>query len=169
VCSAGEGDGDALVVCGNRHAGGAIKEPTGDLARLGTLVAAQGLRKLAVDAACDDGEQHVEVDVERDRRREGVEVEETDGIGETVLDQHSPRVARDDRLERRRGVVGEQDGRLIVSEIANEELTQCSLVAGQLYALVEDAWRVELAVRNIEFDRPPRRPRQRRDFGAEGG
>ena len=40
-----------------------IEEATEDLARLGVLVAVQGLGEHPVDRATDDGEEHVEVDV----------------------------------------------------------------------------------------------------------
>ena len=64
----------------------------------------------------------------------------------------------------RRGgpVVGEQDRRLLMPEVLNQELPQRPLVVAQLYPLVHHARRLELAVRHVELDRPPRRAGQGR-------
>src|SRR5690348_10908622 len=71
----------------------------------------------AIQAAGDNKERHVEIDLQADGGGKRIDVKEAHSIRERVLDQHALSVAGD---ELRRGavtVVGEQDGRLVVSEI----------------------------------------------------
>jgi hypothetical protein len=120
------------------------------------------LGEAAVNGAGDDGEEHVEVDVERHGGGQGVEVKEGDAVGQAVLDQHALGVARDDGLERGGAIVGEQDRRLVVPEVADQELPERPIVVAQLHPLVDHTGGLELAVRYVEFDRAPRRAGQGR-------
>ena len=49
-------------------------------------------------------------------------------VGERVLDEHALGMAGDDRLGGGLGVIGEQDGGLVVAEIGDEELPEVALV-----------------------------------------
>ena len=51
-------------------------------------------------------------------------MEEADGIGEGVLDEHALGVAGDELLAGVAAVVGEQDGGLVVAEVVDEDLAE---------------------------------------------
>jgi hypothetical protein len=70
-------------------------------------------------------------------------VEEAHRIGQRVLDEHALGIAGDDRLSGGLGVVGEQDGGLVVAEIGDEELPEVALVRTSLVFI--DAWGAMLA------------------------
>src|SRR5437899_9482598 len=90
-----------------------------------------------------------------DRRREGVDVEEAHRIGERVLDQHALGVAGDDILGGGSGVVGEQDGGLVVAEILDEELAEGALLRTSF--LFVEARGAMLAACRVEGDGAPGR------------
>ena len=62
-------------------------------------------------------------------------------------------------------VVGEQDRRLVVAEVPDQELPERPVVVLQRDPLVDHAGGLELAVRHVEVDRPPGRAGQGRDLG----
>ena len=55
-------------------------------------------------------------------------MKEAHGVGECVLDQHALSVARDELGRGAAAVVGQQDGRLVMAEIENEELANAVAV-----------------------------------------
>src|SRR3990167_3230437 len=89
------------------------------------------------------------------------------GFAQPVLDQHALRVACDDRRERRGRVVGEEDRRRLMAQITNQELPERAVVALQRHALVDDAGRLELAMRHLEVDGPPGSSGRGRHLGVQ--
>jgi hypothetical protein len=47
-------------------------------------------------------------------------VEEADGVGQRVFDEHPLRVSRDQLVERPVSLVGEQDSRFVVTQVVDE-------------------------------------------------
>jgi len=81
----------------------------------GGLVAGQAATESVVSGLGPDRQGGVEVDVERHRGAESVEVEAADALGETLLDGHPLGVAVDQPARGRSGVVGEDQGGLVVA------------------------------------------------------
>ena len=131
-----EADLDLLLL--DRHVGRHVDEVAEDLAGLGVGVAAHASGEEAVEAAGDDQEGHVEVDLEADGGGERVHVEEAHGVGERVLDEHALGVAGDELRGRGASVVGQQDRRLVVAEVLDEELAE-GAVRRRLDRLLVDA------------------------------
>ena len=73
---------------GHKDPSSGVEEPAEDLSGLRLLVAMEGFREPPIDAAGDYGQEDIEVHIQGDGRREGIEVEEIHGIGETVFDEH---------------------------------------------------------------------------------
>src|SRR5271167_4653970 len=80
----------------------------------------------------------VEVDFKADHGREGVDMKELDGFGDSVLDEHSLGVARDQGRAANCEVIGEENGRLFVTEINDADLAQFAAIFLQINALIQD-------------------------------
>jgi len=104
----------------NGDIGGHVDEIAKDLAGLGVVVAAHAAGGQAVEGRGEDEEGHVEIDFEPDRGGERVDVEETHGVGECVLDEHALGVAGDEIPSGGFRIVGDQDRGLVVAEILDE-------------------------------------------------
>lgn len=85
-----EMDSDAGVV--DVDGGGHVDQVAEDLPGLGVSVAAHATRDEPIEAAGDDQQSHVEVDLEPDRGRERVHVEEADGRGPPLHEEGSQRL-----------------------------------------------------------------------------
>ena len=118
-------DGNRLL--GDCDTGAGVEEAAEDLSGPGSFIAVEHLGKHAVDSTPEDGQENIEVDVEGHGGGERIEVEEVDGVAQTVLHQHAPGIASNDRFELGVLVVGEQDGRVLVAKVANQHLSQASL------------------------------------------
>ncbi len=77
------------------HISGNVNDVAKDVTGLGIGIAPHPPRQQAVEAAGDDEQGHVEINFQADRRREGVQVEETDSIREGIFDQHPVGITRD--------------------------------------------------------------------------
>ena len=104
----------------NGDIGGHVDEIAKDLAGLGVVVAAHAAGGQAVEGRGEDEEGHVEIDFEPDRGGERVDVEETHGFGECVLDEHALGVAGNEIPSGGFRIVGDQDRGLVVAEILDE-------------------------------------------------
>ncbi len=86
--------------------------------RAGSLVLmalANPVGQQAVQAGGHHGQLQVDVDFQRDRGREGIDVEEVDGLGDGVLDQHAAGIAADQPGGGFRVLVGDEQGRLVMA------------------------------------------------------
>ena len=92
----------------------------------------------AIEAAGDHEKRHVEVDLEANGRAEGIHVEEAHRVRERVLDQHALGIPGDHLLGRS-SLVGQKDGRLVVAEVTDVDLTVGA--AEQSHAPLEDSRR----------------------------
>ena len=75
------------------------------------LKAPELLRQHSIERISDHGHQHIEVDLEQNGRREGIEVEETHGLGNAVLHPPAARIVANEQFNREIGIVADQEGR----------------------------------------------------------
>src|SRR5205085_6894053 len=101
--------------------GGRIDEVTEDVACLRIGIAAHTTRQQPVQATGDDQQGHVEVHFHSHRRGQRVHVEEAHGVGQGVLDQHALGIAGEQLGVGGVAVVGQENGRLLVAEVDDEE------------------------------------------------
>src|SRR5580700_582541 len=85
--------------------------------------------------------------------------------GRSALDEHALGIAGDDGLGGGLGIVGEQDGGLIVAEIGDEELAEGAFMRTSL--LFIDSRGAVLAAGDLKGDGAPRRWRQFVDLGEQ--
>jgi hypothetical protein len=143
-----EAQPDFLV--GNRNIGRHVNQIAEDLARLSILIAAHAAGHDAIEAAGQNQKGHVEIHLKADRRGERIDVEEADRIGKRILDEHALGVAQDQVPRRGLSVVGEQNRRLVMAEILDEELAAGAF--SQTNLLFEDLWVAVFPIGDIEID-----------------
>ncbi len=88
------------------------------------VLVADSSSQQAVQCGRHHGELQVGIDLQRHRRRERVHVEELDGLGDGVLDDHATGVAVAEGSGRCSGLVGQQQGRILVSQVGHRDLAE---------------------------------------------
>jgi len=144
------------------HVGRNVDQIPEHVPRLGVGIAPHPQGQAAVKAGGDDEKGQVEVHLQADGGRQRVEMEEAVGIGQGVLDQHPLDVAGDQTFDRRAMLIGQQDGRFVVSEILDQNLAE--VPAGQADRLFMIPGRAVLPRRDVQLDRPPSGTRQKDDL-----
>ena len=96
-------------------------------------------------------------------RREGIHVEEIDAVGNPVLDDHALSVATDEFCRGPCALVGEQQGRLLVSEIGHRQLAQRALIAVSSIVSSRNLWGPIGAGDTGQLNAPPSRERHLAD------
>ena len=99
----------------------------------------------AVEAAGPQRELEIAIDLHGDRRGEGVHVEEVDTIGDSVFNEPTLSVTLNPLPGGARELFGEQEGRLFVAEIRDDQWADGTLIIAEGYALIEDARRAKFA------------------------
>ncbi len=157
-------DGDRVLVDGEVGAGVdelAEQRPRG----LVLMAMANPVGEQAVQGGSHDGELEIDVDLERHRGGQRIHVEEVDGLGDGVLDQHAPGIAVDQPGRRFVHLIGEQQGGLVVPEIGDGDLADGVGIVLEGGLLVEDA-RVPVGAADVvERDPLPGGG----GFGGDGG
>jgi hypothetical protein len=103
---------------GDGGIGWGVDQIAEDLAGLRIGIPAHPLGHESIQTTGDDEQVHVEVDFEPDCRGEGIHVEEADGVGEGVFDEHPLSVASDELGGGSAPVVSEEKGWLVVARRA---------------------------------------------------
>src|SRR5262249_15057598 len=67
-------------------------------------------------------QDHVQVDVEVDRRRQGVQAECPYYFGKALLDGHAPRIVFDERFDSAVVIVGDDGGGRVAAQAGDDEL-----------------------------------------------
>ena len=151
-------------------AGAGVYELAENRAGLGDLEAvADALGEQTVEGAGHHGELDVEIDLHGHGGRQRVHVEEVDGVGDGVFDDHAARVAVDQPGGRLAHLVGEQQGRLLVAEIGDGDLADVAGVVLEAHLAFEDAWRAIDAADVGEGDLAPVRGGCGEQFGDHFG
>ena len=109
----------------------------------------------AVQGAGHDGELDVEIDAQGHGGGQRIHVEEVDGIGDGVLDQHAAGIAVDQLARGGAELVGEQQGGLVVAEVADGDLADGDGIVLDADGLVEDAGGAVTAADVGEVDGAP--------------
>ena len=129
------------------------------------VVAAEVAGQQAVEGAGHQRELEVGVNFQRNLGGERVHVEEVDGVGDRVLDEHAAGVAVEQGGERFGGAVGEQQNGLVVAEVEDGDLADGAGEAGQVDGLIE---RARVAVAAADVGQPQALP-VRVGRGSDGG
>ena len=82
-------------------------------------------------------------------------MEEVDGLGAGVLDEHAAGIAVDQRGDGFVELVGEQQDGLVVADVGDSDLADLAGIVGQAEALVEGAGVAVAAADIVEFDAVP--------------
>ncbi len=159
--------GATMVVHGNLfvaddNVGRHVNEVAENLAGLGVGVAAHLLGDEAIESAGQNQQRHVEIHLEPHRRGKGVNMKETHRVGERVFNEHALGITGQQRFGGGVLLIGQQDGRFIVAEVLDKDLSQAA--SGQGDALLEHARRAILAAGNIQFNGSPSRSGQKNDL-----
>ena len=88
-------EADLDFMFGDRDVGRDVHQIAEDLASLRIGITAHGFSENAIESAGDDKQDHVEIDLESDGRRQRIDVEEAHGIGERVFNEHALRISGD--------------------------------------------------------------------------
>ena len=145
---------DRLLVDG--HDGGGIDEVAEQVLRFCRLVAvADAIRQHAVEAARHDRQLNVAVDFECDGTRQGIHVKKIDAVLDAVFDEHALGVAADELHGRTFELIGDQQRRILVTEIGDDELTQRAVIVRQVNDLIQDSRRAIRSARCLQLDASP--------------
>ena len=133
-----------------------IQEVSEDLLCLRSVVfATDTLGHEPIEGTGHESDLEIEVDLEANHGREGVEMEELNGFGDSVLDKHSLRVTRNQVRAADLEIVGEQNGGLLVAKINDRDLAQRAAVFLQFNALIENLGSPETAGQGAQRDPAP--------------
>ena len=145
------------VVVADAHLRHGAHEAVEQLPRLGLFVSvADAPRQQAVQRRGQQRELQVDVNLERHRGRERVEMEEVDGFLDAVLDHHAAGVAVDKARGRLGvGMVGQQQGGLVVAEVGDGDLAQGHRAGAQADLGCKDAGVAIAAPDVVQLDALP--------------
>ena len=152
---------DNDVRLADRHLCGRIHEVAEQMSRIGLLVPTPNPpSQQAVQTAGHQRQLQVAIDLHRHRRAQGVHVEKVDAVLDAVLDDHPPGVALDQPGRRRRQLVGQEDRRLLMTQVGDRYLAERAVVIGQGDPPIEDARMRVLPRDPLQLDPSPRRRRR---------
>ena len=98
---------------------------------VGFVAVSDPVGKQSVQCGGKDGELEIDVDLERYSSREGIHMEQIDGLGDGVFDDHAPGIAVGQPGGCLVGLIGDQQGRLVVAETSDCNLSQGSGISRQ--------------------------------------
>src|SRR3972149_10949955 len=140
----------------NGDSGRDIQEVSEDFLCLGSGVfASDSLGHEPVEGTGHKGYLQIEVNLEANHGREGVDMEELNGFGDSVLDKHSLGVTSNQVGAADRKIVGEQNGRLFVAKINDCDLAQRAAVFLQFNPFIENLGSPESAGQGAQRDPAP--------------
>ncbi len=110
----------------------ALDKMAEELGRVAVLKAAEVLRQAAIEGIGDHGHDHIEVDFGQDGRRECIEMEKLDRLGDAIFYPPASGIVADDQFHWGVEVVGDKKSRLFPTIAAKDDLAQRSFVAMEL-------------------------------------
>jgi len=113
------------------HAPLSRDEVAEELGRVALLEATELPRQHRVESVSDHREGNIEVYLDEDGGREGIEVEELHSLGDPVLDAPPTRVVSNDKLDRHLKVVRDDEGRPLTTRATKNDLSQIAVVLAQ--------------------------------------
>ena len=109
------GVGHLHLTAGDVHVGLSPDKMAKDLLGVALLEAPELLSQHAVKGVGDHGHQDVEVHLHQNGRRQGVEVEKLDRLGDDILYSPPAGVVADDTFRWSRKIIRDQEGRLLAA------------------------------------------------------
>ena len=85
----------------------------------------------AIQGICNHRHDHIKVDLDQDRRRQGIEMEKLDRLGDPIFDTPPPGVVADQQFRRHLKVVGDQKGRLLPAVATDYDLPDFADITAQ--------------------------------------
>jgi len=114
--------GDVLVRHGKARRG--IEKAPEELLGVGGFKAFELSCQLAIQGIGDQGEHDIQIDLERDRGRQGIQVKEIHIFGNRVFDQHAMRVPFSYIQRFQLGIIGQKEGRFVMAQAGDGELSE---------------------------------------------
>ena len=102
-----------------------------DLGCIAVFKAPQFLSQHGVEGISDHGHNDIEVHLDQDGGRQGIEIEKLDGLGDDVLHPPPSGVVADQQLRWCVEVIGNQKGGLLMTVAPNDHLAQIPLIIWQ--------------------------------------
>jgi len=102
-----------------------------DLGRIAAFKPPELLGQHGVEGVGDHGHDNVEVHLDQDGGRKGIEVEKLDGLGDDVFHTPPSGVVANQQLRWSVEVIGDQEGGLLMAVAPNDHLAQITLVVRQ--------------------------------------
>src|SRR4030043_1374163 len=102
-----------------------------DLGRIAAFKPPELLGQHGVEGIGDHGHDNVEVHLDQDGGRKGIEVEKLDGLGDDVFQATLSGVVANQQLRWSVKIIGDQEGGLFMAVAPNDHLAQITLVVRQ--------------------------------------
>ena len=125
----GEDDGDLVAL--ESYFPFPFNEESVDLGGIAAFKPSKVLGQHAVEGISDHGHDDVEVHLNQDGRREGIEVEKLDGLRDDVFHAPPSGVVANEQLRWRVEVIGDQEGGLLMAVASNDHLAKIALIIRQ--------------------------------------
>ena len=93
--------------------------------------ATQLLSKAAIKGVRNHSHDHIKVDLDQDRRRQGIEMEKLNRLGDTIFDTPSPGVVADQQFHRHLKVIGDQKSRLLPAVATDNDLPYFAFITAE--------------------------------------
>ena len=116
-------------------------------------------RQQAIQAAGHERQLQIAVDLHGNRRRESIHVEEIDPVLDVILDEHPLSVPTDEVGSGSAELVGQEQGRFLVPQLGDSQLTERAVVVVQGDPLIQDARGLVCPRAALQFDPSPSRRR----------
>ena len=132
---------DVNTVPTDRHRRVGLHELTGQAGRFGAAEeVTEPVGQTAVQSAVHQGQLQAQIDAQRHRGRQRIHAEEADGISDRGFDQHAAGTAGDRSGCRGVQLVGNQQGRLVMAQVAGRNLAEGLGVVFDADGPVHNAW-----------------------------
>jgi hypothetical protein len=122
------------------HVGLSPDKMAKDLLSVALIEAPELLGQHAVEGVGDHGHQDVEVHLHQNRRRQGVEVEKLNRLGDDILHSPPAGVVADDTFRRGLKIVGDQEGRILAAVPPEDDLPELPFIIFEVDKGLMDVW-----------------------------
>src|SRR5208282_1568820 len=143
--------GDSFL--GDRDFRRGVDEIAEEMPRLRNLVSIPDAnRQQAIQTAGHERQLQIAVDLHGNRRRESIHVEEIDPVLDVILDEHPLSIPTDEMGSGSAELIGQEQGRFLVPQFGDGQLTERAVVVVQGDPLVQDARSLVRPGGALQFD-----------------